>query len=187
MTEKQTLRRELTEQIAALPDEYITASDNEIFERVIALPEFRRATTIFAYYSVKREPDTHRIIDCALSLGKTVALPESLPQGVMVARRVTADDISKLQPGRMGIPSPPGDAEEIAPSDFDLIIVPAVTFDREGFRLGYGGGYYDRYLPKTTAFTVGLARERILRESVPREAHDVSARCLVTDANIRRF
>jgi 5-formyltetrahydrofolate cyclo-ligase len=63
----------------------------------------------------------------------------------------------------------------------ELIIVPALTYDRMGYRLGYGGGYYDRYLLNIPAFTVGMARERLVRDALPRESHDVAMKCLATE------
>jgi 5-formyltetrahydrofolate cyclo-ligase len=73
----------------------------------------------------------------------------------------------------------------IPPEALDFIIVPALTFDHEGYRLGRGGGYYDRFLLKTQAFTAGVARERLLRVTLPREAHDIAVRCVVTEKRAR--
>jgi 5-formyltetrahydrofolate cyclo-ligase len=69
----------------------------------------------------------------------------------------------------------------------DFIIVPALTYDREGYRLGVGGGYYDRFLLRTNAFTAGVARERIMRDMLIHEAHDIPVKCVVTEKNAARF
>ncbi|MDR3209571.1 MAG: 5-formyltetrahydrofolate cyclo-ligase [Oscillospiraceae bacterium] len=183
--DKGALRETLRIRVDALAPEYAAESDAGIFRRLIALPEFEAARVIFAYVSVGREPDTRRLIDYALERGKTVAVPESLPRGVMSARRLTS--LGALVPGRYGIPAPPEGAEEIPPGALELVIVPAMTFDVDGYRLGYGGGYYDRYLPRTDAFTAGLARETLLLAAVPREAHDARVSALVTEARARRF
>ena len=70
------------------------------------------------------------------------------------------------------------------PEKIDLVLVPALAFDKECYRLGHGGGYYDRYLPRTRAFTVGLAREKMLFDRVPREAHDVPVMLVITEKRI---
>jgi len=93
-------------------------------------------------------------------------------------------DLSELQPAMLGIPAPAGTAPVIAPETLDLIIVPALTYDRAGFRLGYGGGYYDRYLFGIPAFTLGLARERLIEAELPKEPHDVAVKCVITECGI---
>ncbi len=184
MKDKKELRKKTLAEINALPEEYIKSSDSSIREKAESLPEFAAAKTVFAYYSVAREPDTLKIIEDMLAQGKTVALPVSYPHGIMKARVIRGLD--EVKSGRYGIPAPPETAEELQPEDIDLIIVPAVTFDREGYRLGYGGGYYDRFLEKTDAFSLGLGREKMLRP-VPIEAHDKQVMCLVTEENVYRF
>ena len=97
----------------------------------------------------------------------------------MNARSINS--LSELQPSVRGIPAPPDTAQVMAPEYFDLILVPALMYDRAGYRIGYGGGYYDRFLSGVGAFTIGLARERLLMDRLPREAHDIAVRCIVTE------
>ena len=78
-----------------------------------------------------------------------------------------------LVPGAFQIPEPGCGTPVLPPEAFDLAIVPAVAFDREGYRLGRGGGYYDRYLEQTNCVKAGLCFESFLLPSVPHEAHDV--------------
>jgi len=137
------------------------------------------------YCSVEREPCTLGIAEAALSAGKTVAFPFCFRGGIMQARAVSA--VSELRPAMLGIPAPPEDAPVIAPEDLDIVIVPAIAFDEGGYRLGYGGGYYDRYLCSIPAYTIGLARERLIKGSLPRESHDISVRCVVTESEVRYF
>jgi 5-formyltetrahydrofolate cyclo-ligase len=169
-------------EISGLPSEYVAASDAGIFEQLSALPEFISADVILFYYSVNREPDTRRTIELALRLGKTAALPISYRGGVMRAHEILSS--GDPGPGMHGIPAPPEDSRPIEKDEIDLIIVPALSFDSAGFRLGYGGGYYDRYLPGARAHTVGLALRRLLKLAVPREPHDVPVRCVVTEERV---
>jgi 5-formyltetrahydrofolate cyclo-ligase len=87
----------------------------------------------------------------------------------------------------LNIPAPPDTAPIIAPEELDLVIVPALAYDSAGYRLGYGGGYYDRYLHDIPAFTVGLARERLIVGELPTEQHDIAVKCVVTEDAVRNF
>ena len=184
-TVKAELRGVVRGQIGELSQEYIDSSNLGIFQNMTALPEFKSAETLMIYYSVDREPDTVRIAARALELGKRVAFPYCCRGGIMDARLVLSLD--ELKPAMLGIPAPADDAPVIGPDEIDLIIVPALTYDSRGFRLGYGGGYYDRYLPQTRAFMVGVARESLLRDALPHEPHDVSVDCLVTEKQAARL
>ena len=93
---------------------------------------------------------------------------------------------TSLVPGKFGILEPSQDCLIIAPDEIDLIVVPAVCYDRNGYRLGRGGGYYDRLLGKKTGETVGLCRERFVQDSVPRETHDVRVGTVVTEHAVYR-
>ncbi|MDR2421611.1 MAG: 5-formyltetrahydrofolate cyclo-ligase [Oscillospiraceae bacterium] len=182
--EKKELRRALAAASGALGGDYIAASDDAIYERLAAMPEFLSAERILFYYSVNREPDTLRAVERALRLGKTVCLPESLPGGIMNARRVGG--LGELVPARYGIPAPPEGAVLVSPEELDLIIVPAAAFDGSGRRLGRGGGYYDRYLPRSAALKIGLSRDALVLDSVPAEDFDARVDCLVTDKRVLR-
>ncbi len=183
--DKKEYRRGVLADIAALPEEYVESSNEGIREQFLAMPEYERASVIFAYISEGREPDTVGIIRQALADGKTVALPVSLDGGIMEPRRIRGLD--ELVPGRFHIPAPPASAPLVDEESIDLIIVPAVTFNGHGFRLGRGGGYYDRFLARSGAVSVGLGRDRLIRDDVPLEAHDQGVTCLVTESGVKRF
>ena len=179
---KKQLRNSVREEIAALPEDYIKSSNDGIFKRLLSLDEYMNAKSILLYHSIDREPDTIAIANAALEAGKTVAFPYCYSGGKMEARII--DNLNQLTPAILGIPAPPDNAPVIAPDDLDLIIVPALLFDTSGYRLGYGGGYYDRYLSELSAFTVGITRHRLLRSDVPTEPHDVAVNCLITEEDI---
>ncbi len=185
MDNKKDLRRIISERSSLLKPEYIQMSDEKIFDNLISIPEYNAAETIFIYFSKKSEPDTHRLIEHALGLGKTVTLPRVFGKGIMAAYHITGTD--QLQKGALGIMEPPDTARRVDAEDIDLIIVPAVAFDLGGYRLGRGGGYYDRFLSASDFFSIGLAREKLLLDSVPREAHDVPVKCIVTERINARF
>jgi len=180
--DKNTLRKIIREEIAGLPDEYIAESNCGLFQAITSLSEFISARNIFIYCSVEKEPDTFQVAKTALSMGKTVAYPLCSRGGLMKALAV--DSLSELRPSLLGIPAPPTSAPEIAPEALDLVIVPALTYDRAGYRLGYGGGYYDRYLSGIPAVTVGMARERLLKNELPREPHDIAVMYVLTEFGV---
>jgi len=179
---KAQLRKSISAEISCLPDDYVSASDNGIFMRVVSLAEFAAARNILIYCSVKREPATHEIAEKALSMGKTIAYPFCFRGGIMQARVVKS--ITELRPAVLGIPAPPDTAPIMAPEELGLIIVPALAYDNNGFRIGYGGGYYDRFLRGIPAFTVGLARERLMKDNLPTQPHDIPVKCIITEDRV---
>ena len=182
---KKEVRRETRKRIAELDEKELAKSDEAIYNNVSALPEIGNAGTVFLYFSVGHEVDTRKLIAAMVKAGKRVALPVSLPDGVMYFAEYRAE---QMQDGSVvPIPEPDADAVKLEPRDGDLILVPGLSFDREGFRLGQGGGYYDRFLGKRKLYSVGLARDCLLMDRVPREKHDQRVRCLVTETMVLRF
>ena len=100
----------------------------------------------------------------------------------MSARRVTA--LSQLVPGAYGLPEPGRDCPEIAPEAIDVVLVPGTAFDAGGGRMGYGGGYYDRFLSANRCTAAALAYECQVIRRVPTEAHDVPMDYIITPAGI---
>lgn len=182
-SEKAALRRRLVGKINALPEEYIASSNEGLFNVLVALPEFAAAETVFVYYSLNREPDTIRFINYALKAGKTVSLPVCFKGGVMEARVV--ENLEGLERTKYGLLEPLSSTRVLPPEALDFIVVPALTYDKDGYRIGWGGGYYDRYLAQTRGFTCGVARERLLVDVLPREAHDVPVLCVATEKEAR--
>lgn len=177
--EKQRLRQTLRERVQALPESYLERSGRAIEARVLALEAWRRAQAVFVYYSVGREPDTRGLLQAALAAGKTLAIPRAYSGGVMEARVVTALD--GLKPGVFGIPRPGDGAPVLLPGEMDLIVVPCVAADRQGYRLGHGGGYYDRYLARARCPAVCLCYDRLLQDRLAHSAHDIAVDLVVTE------
>lgn len=183
--EKRALRRELRQRIAAMTEKELEISNEAIYNNLNTLPELREAERVFFYLSVGHEIDTRRLLRDFLLEGRKAALPVSLPGGIMYFAEYRPEN---LQDGTtVPIPEPGPDAPRMEPEDGDVILVPALTFDRNGYRLGQGGGYYDRFLSGRRLFSVGLGREALLPDSVPREPHDFPVQCLVTERGAFRF
>lgn len=183
--EKKRLRAEVKDRVESMSETYMADASADMARRVINLPEYGAAKTIFVFYGVQGEPDTRAVIRDALLAGKTVAIPRTLPKGIMYAAVLTSLD--QLQPGMYDIPTAPQDAPVIDKNDIDLMIVPAAAFDEQGFRLGRGGGYYDRYLDGFEGKTVGVIWDDLLLPRVPRQIHDACVDCIVTEKRVARL
>ena len=182
---KKELRREVRRRIASLDEKELEKSNEAIYNNLSMLPELQAAKRVFLYLSVGHEVDTRRLIRSLAAAGKTVALPVSLPKGRMYFAEYRED---ALQDGTViDIPEPDATAERLEPAKGEVMIVPGLCYDREGYRLGQGGGYYDRFISAHALFTVGVGRDALLMERVPRGVYDVSVRCLVTESGVLRF
>ena len=178
--EKKRLRRQVRERLDALTPQQRRASDDALFARFLALPQVNNADTIFAFWGIPgREPDTARLVRELVRRGKTVGLPRMLPDRRMEVRRFEPD--RPLLSAAFGISEPGEDCLLLESEAIDLALVPAVCYDRLGYRLGFGGGYYDRWLKDFSGFTVGLCREVVLRDRVPVEVHDARVGVLLTE------
>ena len=178
MTQKQALRTKLRAMRKSLSPETQKLAGEAVREKVLALEAYKRAKTVMAYIACRGELDVSPVIDEILSSGRTLLLPRCEAGGTLTARIITSPEA--LLPGAYGIPEPAEDAEIAPPESIDLILVPGLAFDREGARLGQGGGYYDRLLSKTGAVKVGICHEAALIDCVPREAHDIRMDAVIT-------
>ncbi|MCI9170047.1 MAG: 5-formyltetrahydrofolate cyclo-ligase [Lawsonibacter sp.] len=178
--EKKELRLRVREELSALSRSELVRGDDALFARFLALPQVEAAKTIFAFWGIPgKEPDTARLIQELVRRGKTVGLPRMLPGHRMEVRRYDPD--RPLVKVSFGISEPGEDCPLIRREDIDLTLVPAVCYDRRGFRLGFGGGYYDRWLEHFSGVKAGLCRETVLQDRVPTEAHDAKVDILLTE------
>ena len=154
--------------------------DKALFDKTIALEAYQNADVILAYYPVKNEPDILPIVEHALSVGKRVAFPISIPDGV-VLEFAFVSELSKLVVGTYSIPEPATNAEKYLNCKNTLCIVPGLAFDRIGKRIGYGKGYYDRFLDGFWGRSLGLCYSDFLTDKLPVEKTDISLDIILTD------
>jgi 5-formyltetrahydrofolate cyclo-ligase len=186
--DKDTLRRQILADRKILPEAERQAKQQQIFLRLLSVPGVQTAQTILLYLDFRGEVETSEILAWGWQTGKTMAVPLTLKE----SRRIIPVQIrshADIQPGSYGIREPKPEIAEkgtLPAPTIDIVIVPGVAFDRRGVRLGYGGGYYDRFLPMLRSDTVkiGLAFELQMVERVPVEEHDVRLNYVVTEQRI---
>lgn len=177
-TNKAALRRQLRAQLDQIPEAVRRQEDNLLFSAFLARPEVTRARTLFLFYGVGTEPETVRLFAPLLAQGKVIGLPRMLPGRQMQVHRY--DPARPLVPHPFGIPEPGADAPILSPEEIDLVLVPALCYDRMGFRLGMGGGYYDRWLAEYKGLTVGLCRQQLLYDRLDTLPHDRPVDLVIT-------
>lgn len=180
--EKQRLRRTIQALEERLSPRYLEESDRAIAARLLAMPEYWAAGTVFCFVGVRREVDTRPILEDALAAGKVLCVPLCAGPGQMELRRITGPD--QLTPGAFGIPEPPADSPALSPDEVDFAVLPCVTCDRAGRHLGHGGGYCDRFLARYRGGAVLLCREKLLREEIPVEPHDYPVPWVLTERGL---
>ena len=140
---KAELRKQVLHEMKALSQEKKQAMDQVLTERFLHHPFYQEAKTIATYLSFPHEFQTQELIEQALKDGKKVLVPKTYPKGRM---EFVVYDPQQLVKTSFGLLEPQGDLDVVEPSQIDLIHVPGLAFTTEGYRIGYGGGYYDRYL-----------------------------------------
>ncbi|MEC4176839.1 5-formyltetrahydrofolate cyclo-ligase [Adlercreutzia sp. R7] len=189
MAEKNRLRERYRALRAAMPSAARAAADEAIAAQVGGLPAFAGADAVFTYLSFGAEVDTRALIKRTWAAGKTVALPRVVP-GTRQMRWYAVDSLDGLERSSFGVDEPAADpSREVVPGDMrrPLALVPGFSFDREGYRLGYGGGFYDGFLADFPGVSVGLCRAaQLSEEALPRDAHDVPVALIATDQGVLR-
>ena len=148
---KSELRKQVLQEMKAIPREQKQAMDQALTERFLNHPFYQEAKVIATYLSFPHEFQTQELIEQALKDGKKVLIPKTYPKGRMEFVVYNPQQLAKTS---FGLLEPQGDLEVVEPSQIDLIHVPGLAFTTEGYRIGYGGGYYDRYLEHFAGHTM---------------------------------
>lgn len=180
--EKQKLRRIIWDLEVRLSDQYRRKADRSIAGHLLAMSEYRTAETVFCFVGTAHEIDTRPILEDILASGKALCVPLCADRGIMELRRVTS--LEQLSPGFHGILEPPSGSPPISPDNVDLAVLPCLTCNHLGQRLGRGGGYYDRFLVHYRGGTVLLCRELLIREEIPVEPHDYPVPWVLTEKGL---
>ena len=181
---KSALRNQMRAVRGALPPAACSARSEEIARRVLALPELEVVTTVLAFASIHNEVRTRPIIEAMHRSGKRVALPR-VAEDELVLHIIEPD--TALAQGAFCVPEPPENAPRVEPSDVEFALVPALAVDPRGYRIGYGGGYYDKLLPALdSACACAVVYDFQLIAEVPELPFDAAVDLIVTDARVIR-
>ncbi len=181
---KEELRRRFRAWREGLDPRVVEELSSRVRTHLRSFPPYRRAKSVLFYCPFRGEVDVWPLLLEAQREGKRVLLP------VVRAGRMEAAFFQGkgfLRPGAFGILEPREEAPRLPPGELDLVLVPGLAFDEEGFRLGFGQGYYDRFLVSTPAFRLGVAYAAQVVKRLPRTAGDLAVHALVTEEGVRHF
>lgn len=174
---KSKLRKQVLHEMKALTREQKQFIDQALTERLLHHPFYQEAKVIATYLSFPHEFQTQELIEQALKDGKRVLIPKTYPKGRM---DFVVYDPQQLVKTSFGLLEPQGNLEVVDASQIDLIHVPGLVFTTEGYRIGYGGGYYDRYLEQFSGHTLSTVYPCQIRDFSP-ENHDIPVQEVLID------
>lgn len=178
---KAELRKQVLHEMRALSQEKKQAMDQALTERFLNYPVYHEAKVVATYLSFPHEFQTQGLIDQVLKDGKKVLIPKTYPKGRM---EFVVYNPQQLKKTSFGLLEPQGDLEVVDASQIDLIHVPGLAFTREGYRIGYGGGYYDRYLENFAGQTMSTIYPCQIQTFNP-DSHDIPVQeVLIYEGNL---
>lgn len=183
--EKQRLREEHLAAREALSEQERSVLDDRITQKLLAISEYVEATTVLTYVSVSSEVSTRMFIECALRDGKTVAVPRCLPGHCLEFVAITS--LEQLVAAPFNLLEPAKDLPALTESQMNnaICIVPALLVDTKGYRLGYGAGFYDRFLSTYSGKKICLAYQQNLSKTMlPHTAFDVAVDVVITESEV---
>lgn len=183
--DKARLRKALSEKRKSLSENERKEYSKKLCESICSLEEFKEADAVLSFWPLPDETDVRMLNAEALRLGKTLLLPRCV-KGTRQMSFYTVRSFDELEKGSFSIFEPKESCPLFVPSEGvkAICIVPGLAYDKRGFRIGYGGGYYDRYLSKYTLFTVGAVYHPFFLADVPCGEFDVKVDAVVTDKEI---
>ena len=174
---KSELRKQVLQEMKAIPRTQKVTMDLALTERLLQHPFYQEAKIIATYLSFPHEFQTQELIEQALKDDKKVLVPKTYPKGRM---DFVVYDSQQLVKTSFGLLEPQGDLEVVDASQIALIHVPGLAFTMEGYRIGYGGGYYDRYLKHFTGHTLSPVYPCQIQDFIP-ENHDIPVQEVLID------
>ena len=174
---KAELRKQVLQEMKAIPREQKQAMDQALTDQFLKHPFYQEAKVIATYLSFPHEFQTQELIEQALKDGKKVLIPKTYPKGRM---DFVVYDPQQLVKTSFGLLEPQGNLEVVDASQIDLIHVPGLSFTTKGYRIGYGGGYYDRSLEQFSGHTLSTIYPCQIQDFIP-ENHDIPVQEVLID------
>lgn len=182
--DKKTIRKELLKRRKEIPVEKKVIYDKEISRKIIESDYFKNAEQILVFASADNEFDTRYIIERCRFLYKRVFYPVCLDRDGNM-EFLKADSVGDLQIGTFGIEEPKSTCKKYVPKENDIVIVPALSVDKSGNRVGYGKGYYDRFLKDFNGTSICPCYEEMLTDTLPVDENDTKINILVTQNQLK--
>lgn len=183
--DKKQLRKEILDIRNNMSKEAVMVKSMRIYKTLTSLDEFKEASKIYTYVSVKNEVDTIMLMDHSFRNEKQVYVPK-VNGGEMEFYEIT--DVTELTPGFFELYEPDVAGKEPDYSKKGLLIMPGIVFDKQLNRIGYGGGYYDKYLKTDNSFfKIALAYEYQVLEAIEADEHDMKPDMIITENKIYRL
>ena len=154
-------------------------NDQKILKKILAHPLFKKAKLILFYLPIQGEVDLSALLNAKLTTKKTFVLPRTKTATKLDLHAIK--NLTQTKKGRFNIPEPLQSLPKIKPQDIDLILAPGVVFAKNGHRIGYGKGFYDRLLKKTTCPKIGIAYDFQIVNNIAGQPHDVPMDMIITE------
>lgn len=172
-TSKQEIRQYCLARLSSISQK--RAKANKICNKLLAIPQLQQVKHILVYYPLATEVDIAEFTQACIKMGKEVFLPFFHRQaiGKYQAPLKYFDRLKAYEPQL-----------ELIDIDLDMVIIPGLAFDKQGYRLGRGNGWYDRFLKNKEAFKIAVSYDELLQDSLPHEAHDIKVDMVITPMHI---
>ena len=181
---KKKMRAEAREMRRSLSPEKKITLDRKIKNKLLNLWAVRECNKFLCYVSTDIEVDTREFIEALLQMGKKVAVPRCEGERSNM-NFYYINSLDELSPGSFGVDEPcPDKSESVIDFSKSICIVPALSYDRYGYRLGYGGGYYDRFLSKYSGYTIGVCYDNCINKKLIHGRYDRATNIVITDKQI---
>ncbi len=175
--DKKALRQTIKEQKRAMTEAEIVAASNRLAEQFFATAQYKQAKTIYGYLPYNQEVRTTAMLQKALDDGKKIAVPKVYGDKM---RFIYLEDLSQVEKGYCGIPEPIADTP-VADDPTALVLMPGLAFDSQGHRIGYGGGFYDKFLMEEPNHpTVALCYAFQMLPEIQTEEFDIPVDCVIS-------
>lgn len=184
---KKEIRQNVLAKLKQIDSKEKHQKDLKIYDNLFSTESYKNAKSLMIYMSFGTEIDTRPIIERAWDQGKKIHIPFTI-NDTRLMYPVMIESFDNLVPGDFGILGPDANNHtRTFKHDLDLVIVPGVAFDLEGFRIGYGGGYYDRFLSDLDSSLLSILYEDQLVDEDFKEDFDIPVDLLVTEKNIYKI
>ncbi|MGM9632627.1 MAG: 5-formyltetrahydrofolate cyclo-ligase [Eubacteriales bacterium] len=183
MDNKTELRQKCLALRNSFGEDFIMRASEKICRIIAQSAEFESADTVLLYYPIRNELSVCSLLQSAQKLGKKVGFPAcDKANRTLTFREIT--NLCDLESGSYGIFEPGADMPEISATECTLCIVPGVAFSRKGERLGYGAGYYDRFLADFRGKSIGICASELLFDTLPNDEYDIPIDIIITESEV---